>query len=120
MHRRIRKRPELREKLAKRSFYRDNKYLFMLRSLSTKKLKKFLKKCNLKEEARILKQKDINGECFIVLFSDIEGLDILENEMGLNLQQIQNLKDLYYKIFTFRKSLCKDFNHVEIPCYLLD
>ena len=114
------KRRELRYRVLKNNFNQDCRALLSLNQMNSKQLHRYLKKENLKEEAQLLRKEGVDGEGFMVLFSESEGQSILESDIGLDTQQILNLKRLYYYIFNYRSVHCVNFSEEETPFYTFD
>ena len=112
-----RRKDQLIKKLLRYNFEKEKEMLVNLRTINKRQLKRYLKGKNLAEEAKAFKREKIDGYGFIILFTDIEGMEILEQQMGFDLRQVDRLKKLYHQIFQFRSLLGDNFHEDEIPIY---
>eukprot|EP01091_Cochliopodium_minus_P017784 TRINITY_DN703_c0_g1_i1.p1 TRINITY_DN703_c0_g1~~TRINITY_DN703_c0_g1_i1.p1 ORF type:complete len:136 (-),score=41.81 TRINITY_DN703_c0_g1_i1:101-508(-) len=108
----------LNYKLLKTNFIRENMMIFHLRSLDMFQLYNLLKSKGFKTEAKRFKEDEVDGMSFILIFSEEEGFDILQDDFEFEQSQIEKLIELYLFFYRLRSKGCENFRKDETPFFL--
>lgn len=109
---------DIRKLLLRKNFMEDIRMIIELRDLSPKELKSFLINRDFVEEAEVIENEQVDGTDFIILFSEAQGMKILEKVFFFQPNQIEKLKILYYEIYLLRSHFSRDFEQDEYPVFL--
>eukprot|EP01091_Cochliopodium_minus_P008857 TRINITY_DN2080_c0_g1_i1.p1 TRINITY_DN2080_c0_g1~~TRINITY_DN2080_c0_g1_i1.p1 ORF type:complete len:125 (-),score=38.06 TRINITY_DN2080_c0_g1_i1:76-450(-) len=107
----------LNYKINNRSFLMENDLIFNLRKIDSEGLSTLLESKGFNNVAQAFKREMVDGMSFIIIFTEEEGLDMLQDDFNLNEEEITQLKELYCFIYRLRSMMCKNFKRDEVPCF---
>ena len=106
------------KKITKHLFLQNNSLVLNLPDLNPKGLYMMLKKKGYTKEAKMFLKEGINGNEFILMMSNLNGMPILEQDFKLSFDEIERLKKFYIFIFKLRRVHHKQLFEKEIPYYI--
>ena len=116
--RKYKENPTLEKFLLERNFLNAHRAIARLPSLNPTQLKVYLFKKGFQKESKSFFKENVNGKCFILIMTCVEGIELLGKEFKFSIETIERMKHLYKNIHLFRKKYCKLFEEVkEQPFY---